>query len=41
MEVKDYAIQCFKDEAAAVLGLIQKLDEKFEQAVELDRKSVV
>ena len=35
MEVKDYAIQCFKDEAAAVLGLIQKLDEKFEQAVEL------
>ena len=35
MEVKDYAIQCFKDEAAAVLGLIQKLDDKFEQAVEL------
>lgn len=35
MEVKDYAIQCFKDEAAAVLGLIEKLDEKFEQAVEL------
>ena len=35
MEVKDYAIQCFKDEAAAVLGLIEKLDDKFEQAVEL------
>ena len=35
MEVKDYAIQCFRDEAAAVLGLIEKLDEKFEQAVEL------
>jgi arabinose-5-phosphate isomerase len=35
MEVKDYAMQCFKDEAAAVLGLIEKLDEKFEQAVEL------
>ena len=35
MEVKDYAIQCFKDEAAAVLGLTEKLDEKFEQAVEL------
>lgn len=35
MEVKDYAIQCFKDEAEAVLGLIDKLDDKFEQAVEL------
>ena len=35
MEVKDYAIQCFKDEAAAVLGLITKLDDNFEQAVEL------
>ena len=35
MTARDYAIQCFKDEAAAVLGLIQKLDEKFEQAVEL------
>ena len=35
MEVKDYAIQCFKDEAAAVLGLIDKLDDKFEQAVQL------
>lgn len=35
MEVKDYAIQCFKDEAAAVLGLTEKLDERFEQAVEL------
>jgi arabinose-5-phosphate isomerase len=35
MEVKDYAIQCFKDEAAAVLGLTEKLDDKFEQAVEL------
>lgn len=35
MTARDYATQCFKDEAAAVLGLIQKLDEKFEQAVEL------
>ena len=35
MEVKEYAIQCFKDEAAAVLGLTEKLDDKFEQAVEL------
>jgi arabinose-5-phosphate isomerase len=35
LTARDYAIQCFKDEAAAVLGLIQKLDEKFEQAVEL------
>ena len=35
MTARDYAIQCFKDEAAAVLGLIEKLDEKFEQAVEL------
>ena len=35
MTARDYAIQCFKDEAAAVLGLIEKLDEKFEEAVEL------
>ena len=35
MTARDYAIQCFKDEAAAVLGLIEKLDGKFEQAVEL------
>ena len=35
MNAKELAIQCFKDEAAAVLGLTEKLDEKFEQAVEL------
>ena len=35
MTTRDYAIQCFKDEATAVLGLIEKLDEKFDQAVEL------
>ena len=35
MNARDLAIQCFKDEAAAVLGLTEKLDEGFEQAVEL------
>ena len=35
VKARELAIQCFKDEAAAVLGLIQKLDDKFEQAVEL------
>ena len=35
MKTKDYAIQCFKDEAEAVLGLIDQLDDSFEQAVEL------
>ncbi len=32
---RELAIQCFKDEAAAVLGLTEKLDKNFEQAVEL------
>ena len=35
MSAKDYAIQCFKDEAAAVLGLVSQLDDSFEEAVEL------
>ena len=35
MSAKELAIQCFKDEAEAVLGLTAKLDERFEQAVEL------
>ena len=35
MKARELAIQCFKDEAVAVLGLIEKLDEKFEKAVEL------
>ena len=35
MNARELAIQCFKDEAAAVLGLTEKLDDKFEQAVEL------
>jgi len=32
---KDLAIQCFKDEAEAVLGLISQLDNNFEEAVTL------
>ena len=30
-----YAIQCMKDEAEAVLGLIPQLDESFDTAVDL------
>jgi arabinose-5-phosphate isomerase len=32
---RDIAIQCIKDEAEAVLGLIPQLDESFDKAVEL------
>ena len=35
MTAKDYAIQCIKDEAQAVLDLIPKMDDDFERAVEL------
>ena len=35
MSARELAIQCFKDEAAAVLGLTAKLDEGFDQAVAL------
>ena len=35
MTSRDYAIQCMKDEAGAVLGLIPQLDEHFDEAVEL------
>ena len=35
MTAKEYAIQCFKDEAEAVLGLIDQLDDNFEEAVRL------
>ena len=35
MDVRNIAIQCFKDEAEAVLGLIPQLDEDFDKAVEL------
>ncbi|MCR4852748.1 MAG: KpsF/GutQ family sugar-phosphate isomerase [Prevotella sp.] len=34
-ETRDYAIQCIKDEADAVMGLIAQLDEHFDHAVEL------
>jgi arabinose-5-phosphate isomerase len=32
---REYAIQCFKDEAEAVLGLIDQLDDSFDEAVKL------
>ena len=32
---REYAIQCFKDEAEAVLGLIDQLDDSFDKAVKL------
>ena len=35
MTAKELAIQCFRDEAEAVLGLTAKLDDSFEQAVRL------
>lgn len=34
-QIREYAIQCIRDEADAVLGLIPQLDEDFERAVEL------
>ena len=33
--LREYAIQCIKDEAEAVLGLIPQLDESFDTAVNL------
>ena len=35
MTIREYAIQCIKDEAQAVLNLIPKMDENFDEAVEL------
>lgn len=35
MTTREYAIQCIKDEAEALLGLIPQLDEQFDKAVEL------
>ncbi len=35
MNIRDYAIQCLKDEAQAVLDLIPQMDENFDRAVEL------
>ena len=34
-DVRDYAIQCIKDEANATLALIKQLDENFDKAVDL------
>jgi arabinose-5-phosphate isomerase len=34
-KIRDYAIQCIKDEAEAVLDLLPKLDDNFDKAVEL------
>ena len=33
--VKEYATQCIKDEAQALIGLIPQLDDNFEKSVEL------
>ena len=35
MTTREYAIQCIKDEAQALLDLIPKLDENFDEAVEM------
>ena len=35
MTIRDYAIQCIKDEAQAVLNLIPQTDDNFDRAVEL------
>lgn len=35
MNAREYAIQCIKDEAEALLGLIPLMDEEFDRAVEL------
>lgn len=35
MKVRDYAIQCIRDEAEALMGLIPQIDDNFDNAVEL------
>ena len=35
MTTREYAIQCIKDEAEALLELIPKLDGQFDEAVDL------
>lgn len=35
MTAREYAIQCIKDEAQAVLDLIPKIDEEFDKAIDL------
>ena len=37
MTTKEYAIQCIKDEAQALLDLIPHIDKDFEKAVELEQ----
>ena len=39
-QTKDFAAQCIKDEAQALLDLIPQLDEHFEKAVELMFKCI-
>lgn len=38
MTTREYAIQCIKDEAQAVLDLIPKMDQQFDKAVELMKR---
>ena len=35
MKIRDYAIQCIKDEAQATLDLINQIDENFDKAIQL------
>ena len=35
MKTREYAIQCLKDEAEAIMALIPKIDDNFDNAVEL------
>ena len=35
MSIREYAIQCIKDEAEAVMGLIPQIGDSFDEAVEL------
>ena len=35
MDIKEFAIKCFKDEAQAILNLIPLLDDNFQKAVEM------
>ena len=35
MQTREYAIQCLKDEAQAILDLIPNIDKEFDDAVEL------
>ena len=36
MTSREYAIQCIKDEAEALLELIPQLDDQFDKAVEIN-----